>query len=568
MTAAARTRCVALLVAATAFAVYLTNLRPMGSGDTIAARLQAFSLVREGNLDLDEFTWLRPRADVRPYFLLRDGSGRWRSKYPVATPVVAAPLAWPFERWAAARGIEDRDARFRLLTVVFERVASALLVAPSVALVLLAAAEIAPLGWAVAASLVYAFGTSTWTYSQALWQHALAELGIAGAALCLLRSPSPHRFALAGTAMALALAARPTTVIIAVILALYLWRERRAALWWFAPPYALGALLLAAYNARTLARATGGYAGGGIGFPAVEGLLGLLVSPNRGLFVYCPLALLALVALARPTQPRVARWFALALPAYALLFATSRIWWGGFSWGPRFFTDVMPLITLAALPVAGALWTAHRGARLLLIAGAAWGIAVQAIGVYCDDNDWNTFPVSVDEQTERLWSWSDPQILRALRTGWRGGEFGPLLWQLLTDPRPAPLAVLAPGDLAGSIESPHPGPWHCRAGAWCSVEVRITNRSAAAVWPTYSDFGDLEVGVGAFWRDGDAVVPDVGGFIPIRRQLGPGDAAPFRLAIDAPARSGTYDLELRVMQSFGRTGQHGDAALSIPVVVE
>lgn len=117
-------------------------------------RLQAFSLVREGNLDLDEFSWLRPGEEVRPCFLLRDKSGHWRSKYPVATPVIAAPLAWPFARWAAARGIEDRDARFRLLTAVVERLAAALLAAASVALVLLAAAEIAPLRWAVAAALV------------------------------------------------------------------------------------------------------------------------------------------------------------------------------------------------------------------------------------------------------------------------------------------------------------------------------------------------------------------------------------------------------------------------------
>lgn len=563
-----RTRLVAVLLGLLAGLVYLSNLRPMGSGDTLATRLLPFSLLREGDLDLDEFTWLRPGEEKRPYFLLRDAGGHWRSKYPVATPLIVTPLAWPFDAWARARGIADGDARFRLLTAVFERSAAAALAAMSVALVFLAACVVVPWPWAVAAALVYAFGTSTWTYSQALWQHALAEVGIAGAALCLLRSPSTRRALLAGLAAALALAARPTAIVVAGLLALYLWRERRTDLWRFAAVFGAGALLVRTYNVRAVGRATGGYGGVGMGLPDPEALLGLLVSPSRGLFIYCPLALLALVALWRRTDPPLLRWCALALPAYALVFASSRIWWGGFSYGPRFFTDVMPLLTLSALPAARALW-ARRAGRLLLVAGAAWGIGVQAIGVYFDDHDWDTFPVSVDRQPERLWAWSDPQILRALRTGWRGTEYAPLLWQLLTDPRPAPLVPLAPADLAGEIASPTATPWRCAAGAWCAVELRISNRSAAAVWPAYSDFGELEVGVGAFWRGRDgAVVPGIGGFIPLRRQLGPGDSAPFRLAIDAPRQPGAYELELRVMQSFGATGQHGNAVLALPVRVE
>lgn len=567
MSDAVRARRAAVLVGLCAFAVSLTNLRPMGSGDTIGARLLPFSLLREGNFDLDEFAWLRPDADRRPYFLLRDGVGHWRSKYPVATPLVATPLAWPFLRWADAHGIDDQDARFRLLTAVFERLAAALLGAVSVALVLLAAREIASLRWAIAAALVYAFGTGTWVYSQALWQHPLAEVAVAGAAVCLLRPPTRRRALLAGAAAALALAARPSAIIPAAIFGLCIWRERRADFWHFLGTFTAGAALLVAYNVSTLALPTGGYRGSGLGLPDAGRLLGLLVSPSRGLFVYCPLALLALGALSRRTQPTALRWFALALPAYALFFAGSRLWWGGYSYGPRLFTDVMPLVVLCALPLAQRLWQ-RRGGRALLVIGAAWGIGVQAIGVYGDDNDWNNAPVSVDRQTSRLWSWSDPQILRALRGGSHGWDFAPLLRQLLTDPRPAPLVVLEPADLAGAIESTTAAPWRCRAGTRCAIDVRVANHSAAAVWPAYSDFGDLEVGLGAFWRADGAVVPDVGGFIPLRRQLGPGDAARFRLPLDPPARAGAYELELFVIQTFGRTAQHGGASLSVPVIVE
>ena len=567
MTDTGRARGVALLVGLCAFAASLTNLRPMGSGDTIGARLLPFSLLREGNLDLDEFAWLHPAPGGGRYFLLRDADGHWRSKYPVATPLVATPVAWPFLRWADAQGIADQDARFRLLTAVFERLAAALLGAVSVALVLLAARAIASLRWAIAATVVYAFGTGTWVYSQALWQHPLAEVGIAGAAICLLRPPTRRRALLAGAAAALALAARPPAIIPAAIFGLCVWRERRADLWHFLGTFTAGTALLVAYNVSTLAWPTGGYHGGGLGPPDGARLLGLLVSPSRGLFVYCPLALLALGALSRRTRPTALRWFALAMPAYALFFAGSRLWWGGYSYGPRLFTDVMPLVVLCALPLAQRLCRYHAG-RALLVAGAAWGIGVQAIGVYCDDNDWNNFPVSVDRQPGRLWSWSDAQIPRALRGGTHATDFAPLLRQLFTDSRPAPLVILQPADLAGAIEALTATPWRCRAGTACAVDVRVANHSASTVWPAYSDFGDLEVALGAFWRADGAIVPDVGGVIPLLRQLGPGDAARVRLPLDPPPRPGTYELELVVIQSFGRTAQHGGASLTVPVIVE
>ena len=567
MTAAPRTRRAALLVGVAAFAVFLTNLRPMGSGDTVGARLLPFSLLREGNLDLDEFGWLRATVSRRPYFLQRDGAGHWRSKYPVATPLVAAPLAAPFVRWARAHDIEDGDARFRLLTAVFERLSAALIGAVSVALVLLAAREVAPLSWAVAAAVFYAVGTSTWVYSQALWQHGLAEAAIAGAALGALRPASGARALLTGAAAALALAARPTTFLVAAILGLYMWRQRRAGFWRFAGAFAAGALVLVAYNWTVMERATGGYSPRALTMPGLERLLGVLVSPSRGLLVYCPLALLALTALRRRSEPIALRYFALALPAYVAFFASTRIWWGGFSYGPRFFTDIMPLVVLCALPSARELW-ARRGGRALLVAGAAWGVVVQAVGVYCDDNDWNNFPVSIDRQTARLWSWSDPQILRALRSGWHGWDFAPLLRQLVTDPRPAPLVALESSDLSGSIEAVAAPPWHCRAGAWCPVDVRVANRSAASVWPGYSDFGNLDVGMGAVWRAGDAVEPGVGGFVPLRRHIGPGDVAQVRVSIEAPRRAGTYQLELVLVQNLGGGGRRGEAALVVPVIVE
>ena len=64
----------ACLVGLCSFVVYLTSLRAPTSWDTIPARLLPFSILREHNLDLDEFAWLRS-LDPPPYFLRQTAQG-------------------------------------------------------------------------------------------------------------------------------------------------------------------------------------------------------------------------------------------------------------------------------------------------------------------------------------------------------------------------------------------------------------------------------------------------------------------------------------------------------------
>lgn len=563
--AARRARLAAACVGAVVFAVYLSALRGVGSGDTMAARLLPFSLLRRGTLDLDELAWLRA-PDPRPHFLRQTADGHWRSMYPLATPLVVTPLAAPFAWWAAARGMGDDDARFRLLTVVFERAAASLIGALAVAVLLLAAREIAPLRWAVAAALCAAFGTSLWPHSLALWQHPLTALAIAAMALALLRPPTRRRALAAGLLAGAALAARPTAIVLLPVLALLAWRERRAQLWWMIGPILGGAALVAILNSVVLGQPTGGYAPR-LPVPALGPMAGLLVSPNRGLFIYTPLAVLAFAALRRGTRPVALRYFALAPLAYVALFGASRSWWGGWCYGPRFFTDLVPLMSLCALPSARQLWT-RRAGRGLLVAGALWGVGVQAIGVYFDHDDWNRLPADVDTNEARLWSWSDTQILRGLGAGWHGGELASVLRQLVTDPRPVPLAPLAGSQLAGAIEPVTPPPWHCRLGQPCAAAVRVTNDSPDGMWPAYTDYGPYGVVLGAWWSDPTLPPPARGMWARLPRHLGPHETASLRLPIVPPARAGTYSLTVAVLQNRTPEPPIGGSSITVPVVVE
>jgi MFS family permease len=561
-----RARRAALLLGAAAFVVYCSALREIHAGDTLPARLLPFSLVQQGNLDLDEFDWLRA-AEPNPYFLRLSADGaHWRSKYPVATPLLATPLAVPLAWWAAAHGIDNHDARFRLLTFIFERTAAALLGALTVAVTLLATREIAPWRWALAATLCAAFGSSLWPYSLGLWQHPLAALATAATILMMVRPPTPRRAFLMGAFASLGVAARPTMIVVLAVVTLFMWRERRRLVAWMAGPVIAGVGGVAIVNLFLLGHAHGGYSLR-LHAPELAGFLGLFVSPSRGLFLYTPLALLALAALGRRTAPVALRYLALAVPAYGVVFASSWSWWGGWSYGPRFFTDLVPLLAVCALPAARRLWR-RRAGRVLLVAGALWAVGVQAIGVYGDHEDWNAFPINVDRRDDRLWSWSDPQIVRTLATGWHGGELGPLLYQLFTDPRPVPLVPLAPEQLAGTIEPVTPAPWRCRAGRPCAAELRVTNGSSGSMWPAHTDYGPYPVGIGAWWSSGDVAEPLRPMWAHFPRHLGPGETARIRLPIAPPSRPGAYVLTIAVLQDQEPGPPARGSSIAVPVVVE
>ena len=216
--------------------------------------------------------------------------------------------------------------------------------------------------WAFPLALAFAFGTNTWMISsQALWQHGSGELLIA-LALLLVRRP---RVACAHRAARLRL--RPdrrqpptgrahrrsrscsTRLVARRRDAKWLARRRRSA--------AGGAALLqprlhrqsraaATPPPRPRARASSG--------SDPLGLPGLLVSPARGLLVFTPFLVFVGVGLrAAPADAgHAGRWpsrSASAVVAQLLLYSQAD-WRAGVSWGPRWLTDLLPILVWMLAP--------------------------------------------------------------------------------------------------------------------------------------------------------------------------------------------------------------------------
>jgi hypothetical protein len=115
--------------------------------------------------------------------------------------------------------------------------------------------------------------------------------------------------------------------------------------------------------------------------PPLDGAWRLLVGPNKGLFLYFPLGLLAvfgLVALVRRRETRGAAVSTLALAGVFLALYSS--WWawdGSGGWGPRFLVPLVPLLAGAAGAAAGT--PARRAAGVALV---VLGTAVNALGTF------------------------------------------------------------------------------------------------------------------------------------------------------------------------------------------
>ena len=107
------------------------------------------------------------------------------------------------------------------------------------------------------------------------------------------------------------------------------------------------------------------------------GVIGLLFSPGKSLFVYAPLLLLSVAAFPafwRRCRPAAAFILVVSV-AWLLLHAKLRSWYGAWGWGPRHFVTLLPLLALPALVLAPAIWRSKWG-RVAIVTAAAVGFVL------------------------------------------------------------------------------------------------------------------------------------------------------------------------------------------------
>jgi hypothetical protein len=221
----------------------------------------------------------------------------------------------------------------------------------------------------ISTTLVYGLGTIAFTYSGEFMSHQLVAIllfvGFYLLANVSASEQSRARLLAAGLLLGMGVITEYETSVVAAVIVLYGW-HRLPHKWqtlWIVLGGVWPGLLAAGYNLsifHTPLPVAYHYSvlfpehfqGGIMGFsvPRLAALWGMSLSPFRGLFFVSPVLLLSLVGLAVWFQQRTylaeALVIAVSAALYFLLIASSEVWPGGFSVGPRYLCVLLPFLAV------------------------------------------------------------------------------------------------------------------------------------------------------------------------------------------------------------------------------
>ena len=352
-----------------------------------------------------------------PVFLAMDASLR------VAGPPVSTLLGPRITPVIGAFFRRDYMGSYALV----EMVIASFIVALATVFVFATAREFLPLRRAVLLALLFAFGTAAWsTASRALWQHGPYMLALAVALYLFVRAErNPALIPWTGVPVMFAYFIRPTGMVLVGAMAAYVFFHHRGRF----VKWALAAAAVAApflvyyasiygiplppyYTHHNVLAPVAGNAGRFLSAFAGQGF-----SPSRGMFVFSPFLLFSVAGIVlawrRRWQTPLAWYLAAVLLLHWVLISAFADWTAGFCFGPRYFSDVLPIFLFFLIPVAAAY---RPGATPpALVAGfavcALFSVFVHFRGAAdWDVQRWN----GTDVNPARAWDWSDPQFLHGL----------------------------------------------------------------------------------------------------------------------------------------------------------
>lgn len=396
---------------------------------------ESMSLIKEGNLNLDEYKDLIAKDDYR----IRYRDGHIYSQYPIGTPILVTPLVFAidkignhfcnfdFERYLKA----VRPTEETILPEIDVFIASCI-VALSTVVIFLIGRLFLNTGLSLLLVFIFAFCTQAWsTASRALWQHGPSMLMLSLALyLILLAKKRQYLIIYLGLPLLFASFIRPLNIISAVIFSIYIVLfYRRYAIYYFLFPLCLIGLYLFLIKPAFCYSSFGVYkeyvphiAKYELKRLTFEPLLGNLLSPSRGLFVFTPVFLFSIAGFAFKSYKRRIEnldYFLMAVIFFHWIAISSigSEWWGGHSFGPRYFSDMTPYLIYFLIPVFKFISTLRGKGKYLLISGVSLVVLCSFYINYKGATSWKTWqwnvlPKDPYKQPARLWDWRDMQFLR------------------------------------------------------------------------------------------------------------------------------------------------------------
>lgn len=397
------------------------GFRYLGSGDTTPHELLAVSVLQEFDLDFNEFVDSSEPEDLR--YLYRNVDGRIVSIYPILPGLMNLPV-YSLARLGGLDVFEHRLALSKLTATVLVSLSA-------VFMFLLMRLITGSGGSALLLSAVYLFGTCVWSVaSMAMWQHTGSLFFLSGALFLLWSAPPPgrpgsHKVWLAGLLLGLAVWGRPTNILIAAPLALVVLLRYRKNVAGFAAAFAVPLAFMELYSLvywNDLLALGQGHRAGQFNANPLHAFMGLLFSANRGLFVFSPVLIFGAVelvrrVLARGTEPLI-RGLGISFFLVLGLYSFWGQWWGGYCFGYRLLLETVPIVMVFMALGFGEVTRGGWPMKGLFGLLALVSVFVHWLGAVWYPQGFNMHPNSINLFPERLWDFSDGELMRCVRKMW------------------------------------------------------------------------------------------------------------------------------------------------------
>lgn len=381
----------------------------------------AVSMIKEGNVNLDEFIDKnKPISKMKGSWTLIKAKGHYYTIFPLGTAIAALPIVYVINHFWAFDPIKDGPD--------VERIVASFLVALTALFIYLIAKKFTTVLQSLLISFIFSFCTSSWSIaSRALWQYAPSMLMLAVTIyLFLLAKKKSYLIQFTGLTLAFSYLSRPLNVVSVIVLSFFVFFYYRRYflyyLFWLLvvlTPFFLhnlatyNSLLPAYFVRRTVSINTGVF----------ERLLGNLISPSRGFFVFSPVFLFSLWGIFLKIKNKQLENFDLFLAVIIFLhwIAMSIIpyWCGAMSFGQRYFCDVIPYFVYFLIPAVLFVFQVKDRFKKLITYIFLFFILMSFFIHFRGANAlatwaWNLQPFDVKHNQRRAWNFRDIQFLRGL----------------------------------------------------------------------------------------------------------------------------------------------------------
>ncbi|OGL44062.1 MAG: hypothetical protein A2161_14540 [Candidatus Schekmanbacteria bacterium RBG_13_48_7] len=387
----------------------------------------AMSIIYEGNTDLDEYKTIIEPGDYR----VENVNGHLYSLYHLGVLLLVVPIIYCIDKALPIfSGVFLSDCNNKFFETLERFLASYFIALTAVFIYLIAIKMLNKKGPALFTVFVFSFCTSSWsTASRALWQHGPSMLMLT---VCLymiiLAKDRPWLIQFMSIPLAYSYVIRPTNSISVIILTIYVLVQFRnyftKFIFWgllIAFPfciynlYVYGTLFTTYYKVEMIFTNK----------KFLSGALGILISPSRGLFIFTPVFLFSIygmyITLKEKSTPTLNYFLVAIILLHSFVLFSYSNWWGGWSYGPRLFADMIPFFIYFLIPVNDRIFQFPGKTKKIIIFLYIFAV-IHSFSIHYRGATnpcvlvWNNLPDDIDKNPERIWDWRDPQFLRGLNT--------------------------------------------------------------------------------------------------------------------------------------------------------